>query len=125
MKCYTEYLISCVDLGFICVILLLIFQIIRFLSSSFSEKIPIGQPIDGNGIASVSECYIGPTTRLFLQSAGEAHVARSERPVIKRSVIGEKCVVGPKSKIISSLLMDGCQIGAGYGTLLIAVILFL
>uniref|UniRef100_A0AAF5Q375 Translation initiation factor eIF2B subunit gamma n=2 Tax=Wuchereria bancrofti TaxID=6293 RepID=A0AAF5Q375_WUCBA len=87
--------------------------IIPFLSSSFSEKFSIGQRMDDSGTASDSECYIGPTTRLFLQSAAEAHVARSERPIIKRSVIGDKCVVGPKSKIISSVLMEECQIGAG------------
>ncbi|KAK6103805.1 3-oxo-5-alpha-steroid 4-dehydrogenase family protein [Brugia pahangi] len=87
--------------------------IIRFLSSSFSEKFSVGQLMDDIGTTSNSECYIGPTTRLFLQSATEAHIAGSERPIIKRSVIGDKCVVGPRSKIISSVLMDECQIGAG------------
>ncbi|OZC07102.1 bacterial transferase hexapeptide repeat protein [Onchocerca flexuosa] len=87
--------------------------IIRFLSSSFFEKIPIGQPVDSIGAIAVSECYVGSTTHLFPLSAGEAHVARSERPLIKRSVIGEKCTIGPKCKIINSLVMDGCRIGAG------------
>lgn len=89
------------------------FQIIRFLSS-FSKKISFGQRIDGNGSTSASECYVGSSTRLYLRSAGEAHATRSEMPIIKRSVIGEKCVIGPKSKIINSLLMEGCQIGGGY-----------
>ncbi|EFO25345.2 hypothetical protein LOAG_03140 [Loa loa] len=86
--------------------------IIRFLSS-FSEKIPVGQSIDGSGTASVSESYIHPTTRISLKNDGEVHAARSERSIIKRSVTGEKCVIEPKSKIIGSLLMDGCQINAG------------
>lgn len=69
----------------------------------------------------MSDCYVGSTTRFLQQNAGEAQAARLEKPIVKRSVIGEKCVIGPRSKIVSSLLMDGCQIGAGYETLFIIV----
>ncbi|KAM3718948.1 putative translation initiation factor eIF-2B subunit gamma [Dirofilaria immitis] len=86
--------------------------IIRFLPS-FSEKIPIGQSVNITGATVVPECHVGSTTRLFPQNSDEPHFARSEKPLIKRSVIGEKCFIGPKSKIINSLVMDGCQIGAG------------
>ncbi|KAL3994895.1 Nucleotidyl transferase family protein [Acanthocheilonema viteae] len=87
--------------------------IIRFLSR-FSEKIPVGHAIiDDNYTATISDCYVGSTTHLLQQSADETYTARSERPIIKRSVIGEKCVLGPRSKIVGSLLMDRCQIGAG------------
>ncbi|VBB27457.1 unnamed protein product [Acanthocheilonema viteae] len=87
--------------------------IIRFLSR-FSEKIPVGHAIiDDNYTATISDCYVGSTTHLLQQSADETYAARSERPIIKRSVIGEKCVLGPRSKIVGSLLMDRCQIGAG------------
>uniref|UniRef100_A0A8R1TUS9 Uncharacterized protein n=1 Tax=Onchocerca volvulus TaxID=6282 RepID=A0A8R1TUS9_ONCVO len=81
-----------------------------FFFSSFLEKIPIGQPVYRIGSITVSEYYIGSTIHLFLPGADKAHFLRLERPLIKRSVTDEKCTIGPKSKIINCLVIDGVRL---------------
>ncbi|VDM97957.1 unnamed protein product [Thelazia callipaeda] len=87
--------------------------IVRFLSPNFSEKFFVGQSIDNAGVvASGSESYISSSVRFYPQIEADTPSARSEKPIIKRSVVGDKCVIGPKCKITGSVLMNGCHIGA-------------
>lgn len=84
------------------------------MNPRFSDKFPAGQRIENVSTASGSECYVSSAAELAVLGPGEAPLLRSEKPVIKRSVIGAKSVIGQKTKIINSLLMDGCVVGAGY-----------
>lgn len=86
--------------------------IIRFLISRFSEKFSIGHRIESVSTAPGSESYINLSAELSQQNPNDASTSRSGRPIIKRSVIGARCIIGPKSKITNSLLMDDCIVGA-------------
>ncbi|VDN32475.1 unnamed protein product, partial [Gongylonema pulchrum] len=92
--------------------------IVRFLSSRFSEKFPTGQTVDTPNTPTGFECYVSAAAQFAVvqhTAAEEGEIAkpllRSEKPIIKRSVIGANSIIGMKTKIINSLVMDGCIIG--------------
>ncbi|KHN75896.1 putative translation initiation factor eIF-2B subunit gamma [Toxocara canis] len=88
--------------------------ILRFLTCKFCDSFPPSQKINQNGVATVSESYISKTVRFVDGRTGEgAAVSRTDKPIIKRSVLGAGCEVGLHAKITNSLIMDSCVIGAG------------
>ncbi|VDK52315.1 unnamed protein product [Anisakis simplex] len=79
--------------------------IIRFLHCKFSDSFPHGLKMDQN----ISESYVNKTVR-FLDGAS---TLRTDRPIIKRSVVGAGCELGMRVRITNSLIMDSCKIGTG------------
>uniref|UniRef100_A0A915BHP0 Translation initiation factor eIF2B subunit gamma n=1 Tax=Parascaris univalens TaxID=6257 RepID=A0A915BHP0_PARUN len=88
--------------------------IVRFLTIKFCESFPPGQKIDHNGAATLSESYVSKTVRFVDGRIGDgATVSRTDKPIIKRSVVGAGCEIALRAKITNSLIMDRCIIGAG------------
>uniref|UniRef100_A0A0M3ING9 Translation initiation factor eIF2B subunit gamma n=1 Tax=Ascaris lumbricoides TaxID=6252 RepID=A0A0M3ING9_ASCLU len=88
--------------------------ILRFLTVKFCESFPPGQKVDHNGAATLGESYVSKTVRFVDGRIGDgATVSRTDKPIIKRSVVGAGCEIALRAKITNSLIMDRCIIGAG------------
>ncbi|MFH4973500.1 hypothetical protein AB6A40_000209 [Gnathostoma spinigerum] len=87
--------------------------ILRLLTSRFSAEFPMGIRVGPNLPATISESYVGKGTKFVEAKAGNGTISRSDKTVIKRSVIGPNCQIGIRAKISGSLIMKGCIIGEG------------
>ena len=69
---------------------------------------------ESDGVVSATESYLSMSARIAANQTSNGSPARSDRPAVKRSVIGANTIVGLRARITNSVIMDNCIIGPGY-----------